>query len=121
MEGKLNIYQKLLSIQTKINGLGKDKSAFNFKYVTGDKVLGEIKPLMNSLGLILKSEILSIDNTRQDYVLIGFNISWVPYDADCFIDTNWIEVQYQDQVVKTLSRGKRIIEKTKQILNERAA
>ena len=50
-----------------------------------------------------------------------FNISWVPYDADCFIDTNWIEVQYQDQVVKTLSRGKRIIEKTKQILNERAA
>ena len=73
MEGKLNIYQKLLSIQTKINGLGKDKSAFNFKYVTGDKVLGEIKPLMNSLGLILKSEILSIDNTRQDYVLIDKN------------------------------------------------
>ncbi len=62
-----NIYQKLLTIQQKIVGLGKDKSAFNYKYVTGDKVLGEIKPLMNSLGLILKQEVLSIENTRQDY------------------------------------------------------
>lgn len=62
-----NIYQKLLTIQQKIVGLGKDKSAFNYKYVTGDKVLGEIKPLMNSLGLLLKQEVLSIENTRQDY------------------------------------------------------
>lgn len=68
METKtLNIYQKLLTIQQKIVGLGKDKSAFNYKYVTGDKVLGEIKPLMNSLGLLLKQEVLSIENTRQDY------------------------------------------------------
>ena len=67
---KLNLYQKLLHIQTKINGLGKDKSTYNYKYVTGDKVLGEIKPLMNDLGLILKQEILSIENTRQDYQLV---------------------------------------------------
>lgn len=62
-----NIYQKLLKIQQKINGLGKDKSAQNYKYVTGDKVLGEIKPLMNEMGLLLKQEIVSIENTRQDY------------------------------------------------------
>lgn len=64
---KKNIYQKLLTIQQKINGLGKDKSTFNYKYVTGDKLLGEIKPLMNDLGLLLKQEVLSINNTRQDY------------------------------------------------------
>jgi hypothetical protein len=70
---KKNIYQKLLEIQQKINGLGKDKDTktqYNpngYKYVTGDKVLGEVKPLMNSLGLILKQEILSIENQRQDY------------------------------------------------------
>jgi hypothetical protein len=62
-----NIYQKLLTIQQKINGLGKDKKSFTYSYVTGDKVLGEIKPLMNELGLILKQEVLSIENTRQDY------------------------------------------------------
>jgi hypothetical protein len=65
-----NIYQKLLVIQQRIVGLGKDKSAFNYKYVTGDKVLGEIKPLMNELGLLLKQEVLSIENTRQDYSLM---------------------------------------------------
>ena len=65
---KLNLYQKLLHIQTKINGLGKDKTTYQYKYVTGDKVLGEIKPLMNQLGLILKQEVVSIENTRQDYL-----------------------------------------------------
>ncbi len=69
----MSIYKKLHEIQSKINGLGKDKDTktqYNpngYKYVTGDKVLGEIKPLMNTLGLILKQEVLSIDNVRHDY------------------------------------------------------
>lgn len=61
------IFSKLLTIQKRINGLGKDKSTFNYKYVTGDKLLGEIKPMMNDLGLLLKQEVLTIENTRQDY------------------------------------------------------
>jgi hypothetical protein len=64
---KTNIYQKLLIIQKKVNGLSKDKKSFTYSYVTGDKVLGEIKPLMNELGLLLKQEVLSIENSRQDY------------------------------------------------------
>lgn len=69
----LTLYQKLHKIQSKINGLGKDKdtkSQYNpngYKYVTGDKVLREIKPLMNEYGLLLKQEVISIDNERQDY------------------------------------------------------
>jgi hypothetical protein len=68
MEKTLNIYQKLLTIQQKVSGLGKDKKGNNFEYVTGNKVLEHIKPLMNELGLILKIEVLSIDNVRQDYL-----------------------------------------------------
>lgn len=67
----MNIYQKLLKIEESVKGLGKDKAANTYKYVTGDKVLGEIKPLMIKHGLLLKQEILSIENTRQDYV-VGF-------------------------------------------------
>jgi hypothetical protein len=63
----MSIYKKLLEIQKRINGLGKDKKSFTYSYVTGDKVLEHIKPLMNEFGLILKQEIISIDNTRQDY------------------------------------------------------
>lgn len=67
MDKQKNIYQKLLVIQQKINGLGKDKASNNYKYVTGDKVLGVIKPIMNELGLLLKQEVISIDNERMDY------------------------------------------------------
>jgi hypothetical protein len=63
----MNIYQKLLEIQKVVKGLGKDKSTFNYKYVTGDKILDEVKPLMNRFGLLLKQEVLSIDNERMDY------------------------------------------------------
>ena len=63
----MSIYKKLLIIQQKIVGLSKDKSTHNYKYVTGDKVFEHIKPFMNELGLLLKQEILSIENTRQDY------------------------------------------------------
>lgn len=61
------LFKKLLIIQKHINGLGKDKSANSYRYVTGDKVLEHIKPIMNEQGIILKQEVLSIDNTRQDY------------------------------------------------------
>lgn len=67
MEKTLNLYQKLLVIQTKISGLGKDKKANSYSYVTGDKVLSHIKPLMNELGLLLKQEVLSIENVKIDY------------------------------------------------------
>jgi hypothetical protein len=67
MEKTKNIYQKLLEIQQHVMGLGKDKKANNYDYVTGTKILAEVKPLMNKLGLLLKQEILSIENTRIDY------------------------------------------------------
>jgi len=64
---KNNIYKKLLEIQKEIKGLSKDKKSHNYDYVTGNKLLSFIKPLMDDKGLILKQEILSIENTRQDY------------------------------------------------------
>lgn len=64
----MNLYQKLLEIQKIVKGLSEDKQTHNYKYVTGDKILKEVKPLMCSFGLLLKQEILSIDNERIDYI-----------------------------------------------------
>jgi hypothetical protein len=63
----MKIYQKLLKIQMEVKGLKKDKKSNNYEYVTGNKLLSFIKPLMDENQLILKQEVLSIDNERIDY------------------------------------------------------
>ena len=63
----MSIYKKLLKIQSEIKGLSKDGKSHNYGYVTGNKLLSFIKPLMDANDLILKQEIISIENTRQDY------------------------------------------------------
>ena len=62
----MKLYTKLLEIQKKINGLGQDAKGMNYKYVSGSKVLSVIKPLMNEYGILLKQEVTSIENIRQD-------------------------------------------------------
>lgn len=97
-ETKLNIYQKLHSIQKHVMGLGKDKSANSYRYVTGDKVLENIKPLMNELGLILKQELISIENVRQDYI-VGINAQ-TPQGrpkseilSKCMMKFTWVDIE----------------------------
>lgn len=64
MEG---LYKKLLLIQNSVEGFVKNKKAFNYSYVDGNEVLSHIRPLMNDVGLLLKQEIISIENERYDY------------------------------------------------------
>lgn len=91
MENKKNIYQKLASIQSEILGLGKDKQAFGYKYVTGDKILGLIKPIMIKEGLILKQEILSIDNDIVNHTTKGGASKQLETDSEYVIIQKRIE------------------------------
>jgi hypothetical protein len=63
----MGLLKKLLEIQTKVDHLRKDERGNNYEYVSGSRVLGSIRPLMNDLGLLLKQEVISIDNERMDY------------------------------------------------------
>ena len=63
----MKLYEKLHTIQTKVRGLGKDKKSHQYSYVTGNKVIDVIRPLMDELKLLLKPEILEIENERMDY------------------------------------------------------
>ncbi len=65
MENKL--YLKLHAIQEHVDSFCKNKKTFQYSYVDGNQVLNEIRPLMNANKLILKQEIISIENQRQDY------------------------------------------------------
>lgn len=67
----MGIYQKLLTIQSKVRGLKKDdeagQGASGYKYVSGSKVLDVIRPLMDKEGLLLIPQVDSIENERIDY------------------------------------------------------
>jgi len=63
----MSIYKKLLEIQRHVNGLKKDSKSFGYEFVSGTKVLSEIKPMMNAQGILLKQEVLSCENQRIDY------------------------------------------------------
>lgn len=91
-EKKMNIYQKLHKIQSQIMGLGKDKQAQTYRYVTGDKVLENVKPLMNELGLLLKQEVLSIENTRQDYATKN-NPNKSEINSKVMMRFTWVDVE----------------------------
>lgn len=63
----MSIYQKLGKIQAEIKGLGQDSSGNGYRYVSGNKAINAIKPLMIKYGLLLKPEVLDIENQRIDY------------------------------------------------------
>lgn len=89
---KLNLFQKLLKIQQEVVGLGKDKSSFNYKYVTGSKVLEHIKPIMNNYGILLKQEVVSIDNDKIDY-LTAKGIAKVEVLSKVMMKFTWIDAE----------------------------
>lgn len=67
----MSIYKKLLEIQKEVDSFVKDgqsgSGGFGYKYVSGNQALNKIRPLMNEKGVILKQEIMDIENTRMDY------------------------------------------------------
>jgi len=65
----MSIYKKLHKIQASIIALKKNATGHGYQYLNGEKLLDHIKPLMNEHQLLLKQEVLSIDNERQDYTL----------------------------------------------------
>lgn len=63
----MSLYVKLLEVQKRIAGLKKDGTGDKYQYVTADKLLGYLRPIMDEVGLLLVSEVKEAEYTRQDY------------------------------------------------------
>lgn len=63
----MSIYKKLHTIQQSVRGFSKDKKGHGYEYVSGEKVLSHVRSKMDELGVLLKQEILTIENERMDY------------------------------------------------------
>lgn len=65
------IYQKLLEIQKATRSLAPNTTGqtgmAKYQYVSGAKLLGVVRPLMDQVGVILSQEIVSIENSPINY------------------------------------------------------
>lgn len=61
------IYRKLAEIQAAVKGMTKDKEAYNYNYVTGDKVLNAIRPLMDAKSILLLPSVKNVTTQVVNY------------------------------------------------------
>lgn len=66
-ETSLNIYQKLAKIRKQVEVIQKNKSGFNYKYVTDDELLAKITTFMDKYGLSLVPSIVQGTMKHEQY------------------------------------------------------
>ena len=65
------IYKKLLEIQKAVVGLAKDAKGNAGDYVTGNKILSIVRPMMDKLGLVLIPEVVDSSFEPMVYMTKG--------------------------------------------------
>lgn len=60
----MNLSQKLLEVKKRVPYLQKDEKSFQYSYASPTQVLGTINPLLNEMGVILISEVVSVTTER---------------------------------------------------------
>ena len=94
------IYKKLLALQQAVVGLTKDKKGNSYDYVSGDKILGIVRPVMDKLGLILIPEVVDSNFIREDYATkngqksemfcsVRMRFTWVDADSGDSLPCEW--------------------------------
>lgn len=96
----MSIYKKLLDLQRAVVGLTKDKKGNSYDYVSGDKILGIVRPKMDELGLLLTTDVLQAEYNRQEYqtkngaktemfCTLGLKFTWIDVESGETLSTQW--------------------------------
>jgi len=94
------IYKKLLALQQAVVGLTKDKRGNSYDYVSGDKILGIVRPQMDKLGLLLTTDVTDANYTRQEYetkngrktemfCYLGLRFTWIDTESGETLPIQW--------------------------------
>lgn len=94
------IYKKLLALQQAVVGLTKDKKGNSYDYVSGDKILGIVRPAMDKHGLILIPEVVDSNFIREDYATkngqksemfcsVKMRFTWVDAESGDTLSCDW--------------------------------
>lgn len=94
------IYKKLLEIQKAVVGLAKDAKGNAGDYVTGNKILSIVRPMMDKLGLVLIPEVIGSSFDPQTYLTskgekkemfcrLTLQFTWVDADSGESVSHQW--------------------------------
>ena len=102
MESKSNgnIYKKLLALQKAVVGLTKDAKGNAGDYVSGNKLLGIVRPQMDKLGLILTKDVIECTFTpfesmtkngpkREMFCSLKMRFTWIDVDSGESLPVVW--------------------------------
>ena len=99
------IYRKLAEIQSAVKGMTKDKSAYNYEYVTGDKVLNAIRPLMDSKGMLLLPSVKNVETQVVNYDAWDKNAKGIVTKTEILyvvtMEMKWVDSEDGETLVET--------------------
>jgi len=68
--------QKMVELRKCVSYLQKETEGYQYKYVSGSQLLGKLRPKMDELGIILKTDITSHNWTTEKSVCIQMRFRW---------------------------------------------
>lgn len=96
----MSIYNKLHELQKSVVGMTKDKSGNSYQYVSGDKILGIVRPQMDKLGLLLTQDVIESTFTPFEYQVktgmkkemfcaLKIRFTWIDVDTGERLPIEW--------------------------------
>ena len=94
------IYKKLLALQQAVVGLTKDAKGNAGDYVSGNKLLGIVRPMMDKLGLLLTKDVLEYhfepfeyqtkNGTKKEmFCSLKMRFTWVDSESGDTLSVDW--------------------------------
>lgn len=94
------IYKKLLALQQAVVGLTKDAKGNAGDYVSGNKLLGIVRPMMDKLGLLLTKDVLEYhfepfeyqtkNGTKKEmFCSLKMRFTWVDTESGETLSVDW--------------------------------
>ena len=94
------IYKKLLALQKAVVGLTKDAKGNAGDYVSGNKLLGIVRPMMDKLGLLLTKDVLEYhfepfeyqtkNGTKKEmFCSLKMRFTWVDTESGDTLPVEW--------------------------------
>lgn len=94
------IYKKLLALQQAVVGLTKDAKGNAGDYVSGNKLLGIVRPMMDKLGLLLTKDVLEYhfepfeyqtkNGTKKEmFCSLKMRFTWVDTESGDTLPVEW--------------------------------